>query len=90
VDRGDVLQARAVHQDVSASGQRRGVEVGGQVHLEGPPADAGGDRIGGGHVDVRHDDAGPGVGQPVRAGLADTAGPAGHYRQPPGQILTHR
>lgn len=83
-----MLQSRAVHQDVGLAGQRRGVEIGGQVHFEGPPADPGGDRLGGAGVDVSDDYAGSARSQPVRASLADTAGPAGNHRQPPGQI-TH-
>jgi len=47
VNRGDMLQAGAVHQDVGLAGQRGGVEVSGQVHFEGAPAEAGGDRLGG-------------------------------------------
>ena len=85
-----MLQARAVHQDVGLAGQGRGVEVGGEVHLEGTPADADGDRLGRVEVDVGDDHAGAGLGQPGRAGLADTARPAGNHGHPPGQILSHR
>ena len=89
VHRGHVLQARAVHQDVGLPGQRRRVEVGGQVHLDGPSADAAGDRGGGTGVEVGDHDGGPVRGQPGGAGLADAAGPAGDHGHPPGQVLTH-
>ena len=90
VHRGDVLQARTVHQDVGLPGQRRGVEVGRQVHLDGPPADAVGHRGRGTAVEVGDHHGGPVRGQPGGAGLADAAGPAGDHGQPPGQLPAHR
>ena len=89
MDRGDVLQARAVHQDVGLARQRRGAEVGGQVHLDGLAADAFGDRGSGVCVEVGDHHGGPLGGQPDRAGLADAAGPASDKRHPPAQFLTH-
>jgi hypothetical protein len=89
VHRRDVLQARAVDQDIGLVRQCRRVEVGGQVHLDGPAADAAGHRGGGIGVEVGHHHGGPVRGQPDGAGLADAAGPAGDHGHPPGQVLTH-
>jgi hypothetical protein len=89
VDRSDILQARAVHQDVGVAGQRSGVEVGGQVDFEGAPGDGRGDRDGRAQVDVGDHHAGAALGQPDRAGRADPARTAGDHGQPPGKILAH-
>ena len=83
-----MLQARAVHQDVGLAGQRRGVEVGGQVHLDGLAADAFGDRGSGVGVEVGDHHGGPLGGQPDRARLAYAAGPASDKRHPPAQFRT--
>ena len=90
VHRGDVLQARAVHQHVGLVRQRRRVEVGSQVHDGGLPSDPFGHSGRGVGVEVGDDHGGAVRGQPGGAGLADTAGPAGDHGQPPGQVLTHR
>lgn len=89
-DRGDVLQAGVVDQDVDGHVEavERGIDrVGvGQVDDEGVRADVSGDFSGGLGRPVEHDNSGTGGGKATGTGLTDAARRTGHEGRAARQV----